>query len=87
MLRNLVLPLCAALLLTETAWADPAATDGALAPGRPAGVGQAQLSNPNTMTFIGLSVLVIGVGIYLAKSTYKIPGQSNQTSSPTGTSP
>jgi len=32
------------------------------------------------MMFIGLGVLVIGAGIYLAKGTYKIPGQSSATS-------
>jgi len=60
--------------------ADPSPADGALAPGQPAGVHQAQLTNPNTMMFIGLGVLVIGAGIYLAHGTYKIPGQSSATS-------
>ena len=76
MLRNLILATASAALLAQTALADSMA----LAPGQPAGVRQAQLTNTNTMTFIGLGVLVIGAGIYLAKGTYKIPGQSNQTS-------
>lgn len=76
MLRNLILATASAALLSQAALADSAA----LAPGQPAGVHQAQLANPNTMTFIALSVLVIGAGIYLAKGSYKIPGQSSQTS-------
>ena len=61
-----------------TAQAEP--LPGPLAPGKPAGVHQAQLSNPNTMAFIGLGLLVIGAGIYMAKGTYKIPGASSATS-------
>jgi hypothetical protein len=80
MMRNLILATACAALLTETALAGPSPADGALAPGQPAGVHQAQLTNPNTMMFIGLGVLVIGAGIYLAKGTYKIPGQSSATS-------
>jgi hypothetical protein len=83
MLRRIILSLAAASLASHAALADP----GALAPGKPAGVHQAQAAVPNTMLFVGLGVVVIGAGIYLAKGTYKIPGQSNQTSSPTGTSP
>ena len=78
MTRNLIIATISAALLTEAALADPA--DATLAPGQPAGVHQAQLTNPNTMMFIGLGVLVIGAGIYLAKGTYKIPGQSSATS-------
>ena len=77
MMRNLILATISAALLTDAALADPS---GALAPGQPAGIHQAQLTNPNTMMFIGLGVLVIGAGIYLAKGTYKIPGQSSATS-------
>jgi hypothetical protein len=81
MMQNLILATACAVLLTEAALADPASQPtGALAPGQPAGVHQAQLTNPNTMMFIGLGVLVIGAGIYLAKGTYKIPGQSSATS-------
>jgi hypothetical protein len=80
MTRNLILATACAALLTEAASADPSPADGALAPGQPAGVHQAQLTNPNTMMFIGLGVLVIGAGIYLAKGTYKIPDQSSATS-------
>ena len=86
MLRKLILATASAALLSEAALADSDSTGAALAPGQPAGVSQAQLTAPNTMIFIGLGVLVIGAGVYLAKGTYKIPGQ-NQTSSPTGTSP
>jgi len=80
MMRNLILATISTALLTEGALADPSPADGALAPGQPAGVHQAQLTNPNTMMFIGLGVLVIGAGIYLAHGTYKIPGQSSATS-------
>jgi len=80
MIRSLILATASAALLTEAALADPSPPDSALAPGQPAGVHQAQLTNPNTMMFIGLGVLVIGAGIYLAKGTYKIPGQSSATS-------
>ncbi|HUO01829.1 MAG TPA: hypothetical protein VMU31_03550 [Rhizomicrobium sp.] len=76
MLRNLILATASAALLTQAALADPTT----LSPGQPAGVRQAQLTNPNTMTFIGLGVLVIGAGIYLAKGSYKIPSQSSATS-------
>ena len=80
MTRNLIIATISAALLTEAALADPSLAEGTLAPGQPAGVHQAQLTNPNTMMFIGLGVLVIGAGIYLAKGTYKIPGQSSATS-------
>jgi hypothetical protein len=81
MMRNLILATVSAALLTEAALADPASQPTeALAPGQPAGVHQAQLTNPDTMIFIGLGVLVIGAGVYLAKGTYKIPGQSSATS-------
>ncbi len=81
MMRNLILATACAALLTEAALADPASRPtGALAPGQPAGVRQAQLTNPDTMMIIGLGVLVIGAGIYLAHGTYKIPGQSSATS-------
>ena len=50
-----------------------------LAPGKPAGVHQAQASSPDTAIFIGLGLLVIGVGVYMAKGTYKIPGSSSAT--------
>jgi len=89
MLRNLIFAATAAALLTQTAWADGNAgadNGGALAPGQPAGVHQAQLANTNTMIFIGLGVLVVGAGLYLASGTYKIPG-SNQSTAPTSTSP
>jgi hypothetical protein len=43
-------------------------------------VHQAQLTNPNTMMFIGLGVLVTGAGVYLAHGTYKIPDQPSATS-------
>ena len=74
------------LWIALTAWAaaglaaeaEPVA--GPLAPGKPAGVRQAQLSNPNTMAFVGLGLLVVGAGIYMAKGTYKIPGTSSATS-------
>ncbi|HEX4369713.1 MAG TPA: hypothetical protein VH019_00070 [Rhizomicrobium sp.] len=75
MMRSLILAIASAALLTPAALAD-----GALAPGQPAGVHQAQLTNPNTMMFIGLGVLVIGAGVYLAHGSYKIPGQSSATS-------
>jgi hypothetical protein len=84
MLRNSIFAAAAAALLTQTAWADGAA--GPLAPGQPAGVHQAQLANTNTMIFIGLGVLVVGAGLYLASGTYKIPG-SNQSNAATSTSP
>lgn len=82
MMRNLILATACAALLTEVALADtaPSSADGVLAPGQPAGVHRAQLTNPNTMMFIGLGVLVIGAGVYLAHGTYKIPGQSSATS-------
>jgi|HubBroStandDraft_4_1064222.scaffolds.fasta_scaffold686587_2 hypothetical protein len=80
MMRNLIFATVSAALLNEAALAEPSPASGALAPGQPAGVHQAQLTNPNTMMFIGLGVLVIGAGIYLAKGTYKIPGQSSATS-------
>jgi hypothetical protein len=80
MMRNMFLATVSAALLTQAALADPSPANGALAPGQPAGVHQAQLTNPNTMMFVGLGVLVIGVGVYLAKGSYKIPGQSSATS-------
>ena len=80
MMRNLIFATVSAALLNEAALAEPSPASGALAPGQAAGVHQAQLTNPNTMMFIGLGVLVIGAGIYLAKGTYKIPGQSSATS-------
>jgi hypothetical protein len=78
--RNLILATASVALLTQAALADSDSTGAALAPGQPAGVHQAQLTAPNTMMFVGLSVLVIGVGIYLAKGTYKIPSQFSATS-------
>jgi hypothetical protein len=80
MMRNLILATVSAALLNEAALADPSPADRALVPGRPAGVHQAQLTNPDTMMFIGLGVLVIGAGVYLASGSYKIPGQSSATS-------
>lgn len=85
MVRNLILATASAALLTQAALAD-SQTDGTLAPGKPSGTHQAQLTNPNTMIFIGAGVLVLGLGLYLAGGTYKIPGQSNQSSA-TSTSP
>lgn len=41
---------------------------------------QAQLSTPNTMMFVGLGVLVIGAGFYMASGNYKIPGTRSATS-------
>ena len=80
MTRNLIIATISAALLTEAALADPSPADSTLAPGQPAGVHRAQLTNPNTMMFIGLGVLVIGAGVYLASGSYKIPGQSSATS-------
>ena len=76
MLRRIILSLAAASLAGRAAVADP----GALAPGKPAGVRQAQAVVPNTMLFVGLGVLVIGAGVYLAHGTYKIPGSGSATS-------
>jgi hypothetical protein len=80
MMRNLILATVSAALLADAALADPSPAGGALAPGQPGGVHWAQLTNPNTMMFIGLGVLVIGAGVYLASGTYKIPRQSSATS-------
>jgi len=64
-----------------------AASDGALAPGKPAGVRQAQQENGHTMLVIA-GVTLVGVGIGLAVS-----GSGNgasptpTTQAPTGTAP
>lgn len=63
-----------AVLLAGPASAAP--PTGPLAPGGPAGARNAQLRNNETL-FIGAAVLVIGVGLYLASGSYKIPGASS----------
>jgi hypothetical protein len=80
MMRSLILATVSAASLTDVALASPSPADGALTPGQPAGVHRAQITTPDSMMFIGLGVLVIGAGVYLAHGSYKIPGQSSAPS-------
>ena len=80
MIRTLFILGMALSLGPKTASADPLP----LAPGKPAGVQQAQATVPNSMLFVGLGVAVLGLGLYLASGTYKLP---NQSTSATGTNP
>jgi hypothetical protein len=90
-MRKLILAMILAASSAQGALADTVeGPNGAgLAPGEPSGLHAAQLTSTNTMVFVGLGVLVLGAGLYMAGGHYKIPGQSgnaNQTSA-TGTSP
>lgn len=76
---NLTLGIAMAALASSIAPA-ASAEQGPLEPGKPAGVQQAQLSNPNAMLFVGLGVLVIGAGIYMASGHYQAPGTRSATS-------
>jgi hypothetical protein len=84
-------PILVMVLAASAAQAAPADMGGphgaALAPGQPAGVRAAQLSNTNTMLFVGLGVVVLGAGLYLASGTYKTRGPSQSGQAATGTSP
>jgi hypothetical protein len=65
-----------AILLTYPASA--AAPAGPLTPGQPAGTKNAQLSSKEAI-FIGAAALVLGVGLYFASGSYKVPGSGNNT--------
>jgi hypothetical protein len=60
---------------SRPALAQTASTQGALSPGRPAGVHDAQLA-PDSVLFVGIGVAVLGLGLYLASGMYKGPSQS-----------
>jgi hypothetical protein len=83
-MRNFGTAVLITALCASTALAAPG---GALAPGKPAGVRQAQEENGHTMLIIA-GVTLVGVGIGLAVS-----GNGNNasptptTSAPTGTTP
>lgn len=80
-MRNLTLRVVIASWMAASSTAHAAPGDqNPLQPGKPAGMQQAQLSTPNTMMFVGLGVLVIGAGFYMASGNYKIPGTHSATS-------
>jgi hypothetical protein len=64
-----------AMLLTA-AWTLPAAAAAPLPPGRAAGAKNAELTEQQTI-FVGVGVLVVGVGVYLASGEYKIAGDDS----------
>jgi hypothetical protein len=49
-----------------------------LPPGRPAGSKTAQTSD-NQAIFVGVGLLTIGIGVYLASGDYKTPASSTGT--------
>jgi len=60
-MRNFCVALIACSIISTTAFA--ADTDGALSPGRPAGVKQAQMADRTTLLLIGAGVVVAAIAI------------------------
>jgi hypothetical protein len=56
----------------------PAAAAPPLPPGHPAGTRNAQTGN-NQAIFVGVGLLTIGIGVYLASGDYKTPASSAST--------
>ncbi len=77
MAQRKTIALLLTVLLATPAWAQ----SSPLPPGRPAGAGPAQFDD-NATIFVGVGVLVVGVGVYLASGTYKIPGSGAITPPP-----
>lgn len=59
----------------------PALAASPLPPGRPAGSQNAQLTGQQTI-FVGVGVLTLGLGLYLASGEYKIQGDDGSTPPP-----
>jgi hypothetical protein len=73
------------LILALTAPAALAQTP--LAPGHPAGIRKAELSDKQTI-FVGVTALAIGIGVYLASGSYKTSaGPSPPAVTPPTTTP
>ena len=79
-----VLGLLLGLVTAQSACAQTTASLTPLAPGKPAGVHDAQLLSTTTI-FVGSLIIIAGVSLYLASKPYTIPGQP--TSSTPSTSP
>jgi hypothetical protein len=64
-MRNFCAALIACSILSTSAFAD---TDGALSPGRPAGVKQAQMTEHATLWIVGLGLVAAGIAIAASSS-------------------
>jgi hypothetical protein len=67
-----MLPKTTIAMLLVLALATSAAAQPPLPPGRPAGSKNAQ-SSDNQAIFVGVGLLTIGIGVYLASGDYKTP--------------
>jgi hypothetical protein len=79
-IRRLLSAVFASALLISPTFAETAATGGALAPGKPAGVQKAELGTTTLWAIGFLAVVGLGVGLVVSN-------EGAQVSSATGTAP
>lgn len=80
-MRNFCAALIACSIMSTTAFA--ADNDGALSPGRPAGVKQAQMTDRTTLLLIGAGVVVAAIAIAASSGG----GNHNSSTTTTSTTP
>ena len=74
------------LLMVEPRICNAAENHPPLAPGKPAGVKEAQREIDSVVFYGVLTVLVVG-GIYVASRPYLTPGEAAAAAAPTSTNP
>lgn len=78
--KNVVAAIAAAAMISSSALA----ADGALAPGKPAGVQQAQIGSGTLLLGLVGAAVLVGIAIVVSNQSGNNPGQ--QTFAPAGTS-
>ena len=82
MFRNTTCLLFCNLLAAQPVFAQAAVDKPLLSPGKPAGIHSAQ-SVSNDAIFVGILIVAVVAGIYVASQPYRIPGQSAVSASST----
>ena len=75
MFRKIICLLICNLLAAQPVFAQEAADKPLLAPGKPAGFHEAQFAS-NDAVFVGVLVVALIAGVYLASQPYRIPGEA-----------